>query len=205
MERTGMPTISSFAHNYVVMGQHTFDVANATKLENAARRYRYLSREELLWALDPSESETVADLGSGTGFYTDAIAPHVGQVYAIDIQEAMHDFYRDKGVPENTDLVTTGVDNLPFESGKMDTAVSTMTYHEFASHQARSELARVLAPGGRLVIIDWSADGSGEAGPPVDERFTTGEVTAAFRETGFDIDFHATRPETFLVVGFLRE
>lgn len=187
------------------MGQHTFDVANATKLENAARRYCYLSREELLWALDPSDSATVADLGSGTGFYTDAIASHVGQVYAIDIQAAMHDFYRDKGVPANTDLVTAGVENLPLKSDNLDTAVSTMTYHEFASHQARNELARVLAPGGRLVIGDWSADGAGEAGPPLDERFTTEEVATALSETGFDIDFHATRPETFLVVGHLQE
>ncbi|MCD2203948.1 MULTISPECIES: class I SAM-dependent methyltransferase [Halobacterium] len=186
------------------MGHHTFDAAKATKLEGAATRYRYLSREELLWALDPNESETVADLGSGTGFYTDTIAPHVGQVYAIDIQEAMHEYYRDKGVPENTELVTSGVDSLPFETGKIDTAVSTMTYHEFASAQARTELARVLAPGGRLVIGDWSADGAGEDGPPLEERFTAGEVTSALRDAGFEIDFQATRPETFLVVGCLQ-
>ncbi|MEE6209249.1 class I SAM-dependent methyltransferase [Salarchaeum sp. III] len=187
------------------MGHHTFDAAKATKLEDAATRYRYLSREELLWALDPNGFETVADLGSGTGFYTDTIAPHVGQVYAIDIQEAMHEYYRDKGVPENTELVTSGVDSLPFESDELDTAVSTMTYHEFASAQARSELARVLAPGGRLVIGDWSADGAGKDGPPLEERFAAGEVTSALRDAGFEIDFQATRPETFLVVGITDE
>lgn len=76
-----------------------------------------------------------------------------------------------------------------------------MTYHEFASNRARSELARVLAPGGRLVIADWSADGTGEDGPPLKERFTTDEVTSVLRDVGFEIDFQATRPETFLVVG----
>ncbi|MFB6121486.1 MAG: class I SAM-dependent methyltransferase [Halobacteriaceae archaeon] len=186
------------------MGHHTFDAAKAAKLEDAATRYQYLSREELLWALDPSESETVADLGSGTGFYTDAIAPHVDHVYAIDVQEAMHEYYREKGVPANTELVTSGVGSLSFAAGQLDKAVSTMTYHEFASAEARSELARVLAPGGRLVIGDWSAEGTGEAGPPLDERFTTDDVTAALRDAGFEIDFAATRPETFLVVGRLR-
>lgn len=183
------------------MGHHTFDASKATKLEDAATRYRYLSREELLWALDPSGSETVADLGSGTGFYTDTIAPHVDQVYAVDIQETMHEYYREKGVPENTELVTSGVESLPFAADQLDTVVSTMTYHEFASAAARTELARVLAPGGRLVVGDWSADGAGEDGPPLEERFTAGEVTSALRDAGFDIDFEATRPETFLVVG----
>ncbi|QDX39400.1 class I SAM-dependent methyltransferase [Salarchaeum sp. JOR-1] len=187
------------------MGHHTFDAAQAANLEDAATRYRYLSREELVWALDPDESATVADLGSGTGFYTDTIAPHVAHVYAIDVQDAMHDYYREKGVPENTELVTSGIETLPLESNRLDGAVSTMTYHEFASAQARSELARVLAPGGRLVVADWSADGTGDAGPPLSERFTADDVTTALRESGFDIEFRATRPETFLVVGVAGE
>ncbi|MFB6142095.1 MAG: class I SAM-dependent methyltransferase [Halorientalis sp.] len=186
------------------MGHHTFDAANATKLEDAARRYRYLSREELLWALEPGESDTVADLGSGTGFYTDAVAAHAAKVYAIDVQEAMHEYYRDKGVPGNTELVTSGVESLPFASGRLDKAVSTMTYHEFASAEALSELSRVLAPGGRLVVVDWSVEGSGDDGPPLGERFGTDDVTSALREAGFGIEFQATRPETFLVVGRLR-
>jgi SAM-dependent methyltransferase len=187
------------------MGHHTFDASKAPKLEDAAARYRYISREELLWALDLTGFEAVADLGSGTGFYTDTIAPHVAHVYAVDIQEAMHDYYREKGVPENTERVTSGVDSLPFATGHLDRAVSTMTYHEFASDQARSELARVLTPGGRLVIGDWSADGTGEDGPPLEERFTMDEVTTALRDAGLEIDFQAARPETFLVVGIYDE
>lgn len=186
------------------MGHHTFDASKAAKLEDAGR-YRYISREELLWALNLTGSETIADLGSGTGFYTDTIAPYVDHVYAVDIQEAMHEYYREKGIPENTELVTSDVGDLPFMSDHLDRAVSTMTYHEFAGDQALSELARVLTPGGRLVIGDWSADGTGEDGPPLEERFTTNEVTTALRDAGFEIDFQATRPETFLVTGVYNE
>jgi hypothetical protein len=50
----------------------------------------------------------------------------------------MHDYYRKKGVPENVDLVTSGVDDLPLDSDSLDAAFSTMTYHEFASEQALS-------------------------------------------------------------------
>jgi ubiquinone/menaquinone biosynthesis C-methylase UbiE len=186
------------------MGHHTFDAGKAAKLEDAAARYRAVSREELLWGLDLTGTETVVDLGSGTGFYTDDIAPHTDRVYAVDIQDAMHDHYREKGVPANVDLVTSGIEDLPFDDGDLDRAVSTMTYHEFATDTALAELARILASGGRLVVADWSADGTGEDGPPVSERYSETEAATALEAAGFEVEFRATRPETFLVVGTRR-
>ena len=182
------------------MGFHTFDVSRADKLEDAASRYRYVSAEELRWALDPDETDVVADLGSGTGFYTDDVAPLAERVYAVDIQPGMHEYYREKGVPENVDLVTSGIEDLPFEDGALDGAFSTNTYHEFASEDALDELARVVAPGGRLAIADWAAEGQGEAGPPVDERFSAPAATAAITDAGFSIEHAFLRSETFLVV-----
>jgi len=167
------------------MGYHTFDADRADKLENAQRRYRFLSAEELLWSLSLAGDETVADLGSGTGFYTDDVAPAVDHVYAVDIQEAMHDYYREKGVPDNVDLVTSGVDDLPFGADSLDAAFSTMTYHEFAGQEGLREIARVLEPQGTLVVVDWAASGSGSHGPPVDERFSATEAADALRRNGF--------------------
>ncbi len=183
------------------MGYHTFDADRADKLEDAQRRYRFLSTEELLWALSVEADGTVADFGSGTGFYTDDVASVVDQVYAVDIQEAMHDYYREKGVPDNVELVTSGVDDLPLETGSLDAAFSTMTYHEFASEQALSEIGRTLEPQGRFVVVDWAASGSGTHGPPVEERFSAAEAATALRQHGFTVEFEAVRPETFLLVG----
>jgi len=182
------------------MGYHTFDASRADKLERAERRFRFCSAEELRWALGADADATVADLGSGTGFFTDVVAPNVGQCYAVDVQEDMHEYYREKGVPANVELVTSGVAELPFDDGGLDGAFSTMTYHEFASDEALAELRRVLAAGGRLAIVDWTSAGSGDAGPPVDERFNAEEATAALEEHGFEIEHVAERPETFLLV-----
>jgi hypothetical protein len=129
------------------MGFHTFDADRAEKLEDEAR-YRYLSREELVDAVEPDPDEVLADLGSGTGFYTDDVAPFVGAIRAVDLQRAMHDRYREKGPPENVSLVTADVADLPFADAELDGAFSTMTFHEFASETALSEVARVLRPGG---------------------------------------------------------
>lgn len=182
------------------MGHHTFDPERADKLERAENRYRYVSAEELLWAIDPCHDDTVADLGSGTGFYTDVVAPRAGTVHAVDIQPTMHDYYREKGVPDNVELVTSGVDDLPFDDGALDAAFSTMTYHEFATPGALSEIRRVIDSAGRFAIADWAASGDGESGPPVEERYSATEAVEALHGAGFAVEFEAVRPETFLLV-----
>ena len=180
------------------MGHHTFDSDRADKLEGEGR-FRYLSAEELRWALDLTGTDTVADLGSGTGFFTDVVAPDSGTTYAVDLQSAMHDYYRDKGVPENVELVTSDVADMPFDDDALDAAFATMTYHEFASEAALAEVARVLAPGGRLVVVDWAASGEGANGPPLDERYGLEDAVEALQHAGFAVEFDAQRSETFFL------
>jgi len=182
------------------MGHHTFDADRAADLEDPERRYCVLSAEELRWALDCAQEDTVVDLGSGTGFYTDDVAADADDVHAVDLQEEMHEFYREKGLPANVELVTAPIDDMPLDTDSADRAFSTMTYHEFASDAAIAEIRRVLRPGGRLVVADWAAEGEGERGPPLAERYSLDEAVAALSEGGFDVEFEAARPETYLVV-----
>ncbi len=182
------------------MGFHTFDPERADKLEDPGR-FRYCSREELVAALAPGADGTVADLGSGTGFFTDEVAPYVGTLYAVDLQAEMHDLYREKGVPESVEFVTSDVGDLPFADDELDAAFSTMTYHEFATPESLAEVARVIRPGGRFVAVDWSADGEGESGPPRSERYGLEDAVEGLESVGFEVVRADDRPETFLVVG----
>lgn len=181
------------------MAFHTYSLERADALEDPSR-YRYCSREELLAALALDGDETVADLGSGTGFYTDDVAPFGRRVYAVDVQSGMHDRYRRKGLPDNVETVTAEVADLPFDDGALDAAFSTMTYHEFATPEALAEVRRVLVDGGRLVTVDWTAEGSGESGPPTAERFSLADAREHLAEAGFTVDRADARPETFLAV-----
>lgn len=181
------------------MAFHTYPLERADALEDPSR-YRYCSREELVGGLEPSRVDVVADLGSGTGFYTDDVAPFVEVCYAVDVQPGMHAKYREKGLPANVETVTAEVAALPFADERLDAAFSTMTYHEFATQESLREVGRVLVPGGRLVVVDWSAEGSGETGPPLAERFDVERAIEQLEGAGFAVRRADARPETFLVV-----
>jgi ubiquinone/menaquinone biosynthesis C-methylase UbiE len=187
------------------MGFHTFDSDRAAALEDAAERYRYCSREELHGLVAPHAEMHLADLGSGTGFFTDDLAPHVETVYAVDVQAVMHDHYREKGLPGNVELVEADAADLPFGTDELDAAFSTMTFHEFADAEALAEVARVLRPGGRLITVDWDRDGAGDAGPPRDETYGLDDAVSLQTDAGFVVERAERRPETFVCVARLTE
>lgn len=176
------------------MGFHTFDPEMVDRLEDPTR-FRFCSREELLQYL-PRDG-TLLDLGSGSGFYTDELAPFFEKVYALDLQMAMHERYRERGVPENVHPVVGTADSLPIATASVDGVVSTMTYHESASEQSAMDLHRVLTPEGSLVVVDWSRAGQGKAGPPRTERHDAATARAHLEDAGFVVSHATERGETF--------
>lgn len=182
------------------MGKHVFDVSKADKLEKGEDRYRFLSSEELLWAISFTDYEKILDLGSGTGFYTDDIAPYFNKIYGIDIQEKMHKYYNKKGKPDNIELITANVRNMPFKSNFIKVAYSIMTFHEFADENSLNEINRVLEINGKLIIVDWSATGKGIMGAPLDKRFSPKQAINYLNKVGFKVEFRGLRPETFMLI-----
>lgn len=174
-------------------------VANVDYLEDAARRYRSCSAEELVDALALYGDDSVADRESETGFFMDDVAGHASRVYAVDVQPAMHDYYREKGITHCVEFATASVEAFPF-ADRLDAACSTMTYPEFYSEDALVAVAHALHGDGRLVPLDWSADGDGDSGPPLDERVDLATVWGHLERHGFIVDRADDRPETWVVV-----
>ena len=181
------------------MGFHTFDPDRADRLEDPTR-YEYLSVDELLALFDPGPDDVVADLGSGTGFYTDSVAAAVGTVYAVDVQAEMHDLYREKGMPANVTPVTADVETLPIED-PLDAVVSTMTFHELATPAAMDAIADALAPEGRVAFADWTSAGTGDAGPPLAERYAAADAIEMCEAAGIEVERAEDRRETFVLKG----
>ena len=119
-----------------------------------------------LWAIlgliDPSL--TVGDLGCGTGQLTETVAPHVHRVIAVDASDDMLTAAHARlGKLSNVDLRKGDLEALPIPAGELDAAVMSLVLH-YSPDPARAlaEVARVLQPGGRVLIVDMLPHEHGE-------------------------------------------
>jgi ArsR family transcriptional regulator len=102
------------------------------------------------------EDYTVADLGCGTGPLSSELARHVKQVIAVDNSPAMLKAAqkRFEGL-DNVDLRRGDIEALPIEDGACDAAMMVLVLTYLAAPQAAlREMARILKPGGKAVLID---------------------------------------------------
>jgi ubiquinone/menaquinone biosynthesis C-methylase UbiE len=99
---------------------------------------------------------TVGDLGCGTGHVSEAIGPCVHRVIAVDESGPMLTAARKRLASlENVELRTGRLEEIPIEDQTLDAAVMLLVAHYVADPDAvMQEVARVVKPGGRLVIVD---------------------------------------------------
>ncbi len=98
----------------------------------------------------------VGDLGCGTGQMAAAIAPYVARVVAIDGSAEMLGAARTRLQGQsNVDIRQGALEALPLDDGALDVAVlSLVLHHQPDPARALAEAARVLKPGGRVLIVD---------------------------------------------------
>ena len=104
--------------------------------------------------LDPSW--TVGDLGCGTGQTSAALAPFVGSVIAVDESSAMLAAARKRlGTRHTIELRSGRLEDLPIDDALLDVAVLSLVLHFVVDPaQVLTEVARVLKPGGRVLVVD---------------------------------------------------
>jgi len=98
----------------------------------------------------------VGDLGCGTGQVSAAISPFVARVIAVDASAAMLQAAKKRlQSAENVVLRRGDLEALPIDDETLDAATLVLVLHHVAQpERAIAEVARVLKPGGRLVIVD---------------------------------------------------
>jgi ArsR family transcriptional regulator len=99
---------------------------------------------------------TVGDLGCGTGLVSAAIAPFVHHVIAVDGSAAMLQAARKRlHGAANIELRRGDLEALPIDDGRLDAATLMLVLHHVAEPaRALADVARVLAPGGRVLVVD---------------------------------------------------
>jgi ubiquinone/menaquinone biosynthesis C-methylase UbiE len=125
----------------------------------------FITRGRLIDALAPRPGETILEVGPGTGYYTlpvaQALAPN-GTLHILDLQQEMLDHTtrraRDAAI-ENIQPREGDARQLPYEDGAFDAAYLVAVLGEVPDQDAAlRQLARVLRPGGRVVVGELLGD-----------------------------------------------
>jgi len=101
----------------------------------------------------------IADLGCGTGEIVAALSAGSERVIGIDREPAMLEIARQRTAHlPNVTLTESGLESLPVDDDSLDAALCMLVLHHVETPAAVfAECARVLRPGGRLVVLDMVA------------------------------------------------
>lgn len=114
-----------------------------------------LWRMATLKAINPKPGERILDIAAGTGTSTAALAKYGAQCVALDISPGMIEEGR-KRHPDLT-FVQGDAEALPFPADSHDVLTISFGLRNVQNPRvALAEMFRVLTPGGRLVICEFS-------------------------------------------------
>jgi ubiquinone/menaquinone biosynthesis C-methylase UbiE len=107
--------------------------------------------ESVLGMLSLNLSDLLLDLGGGTGRVSLALKDMVRESLVVDVSRGMLRHAVGKGLP----TFQAPAESLPFSTGSIDRIIIVDAFHHFNDHQLVAiEVQRVLAPGGRILIIE---------------------------------------------------
>ena len=136
----------------------------------------------------------IADFGSGSGFYSIAIADEVGvngRVYAIDVQKDLLQKIKNeakiKGL-SNLEIIWGDVEKVggtKIKDHSIDIIIiANILFQVPDKNNVCAEAKRILKNGGRALVIDW-LDSFGGLGPRKEDIFLLSQAKDIFQKNGF--------------------
>lgn len=151
----------------------------------------FLSPTQILKELPLPSRARVGDFGAGSGQYALALAERLGPegtIYALDAFGPNLDSMRGQAEKYGSSFYTLESDlnrHIPLKTNLLNAAIIANTLHQLTDRERFvSELARVLEPGGKALVVDWAGSFK-NIGPPEKSVMTPGEAVALFRSAGF--------------------
>jgi putative heme-binding domain-containing protein len=150
--------------------------------------------DTLINSLDIPAGASVADIGSGTGYFTWRLAQKVGpkgKVFAVDVQQTMLDLTAatlKQRKLSNVQLVLGKETDPRLPPASLDLVLIANSYHEFSEPEAMmAAVNRSLKPNGRLVVIEYSDDADFGS---IDntEKMTIEQIRTEIEPQGFQLD-----------------
>jgi ubiquinone/menaquinone biosynthesis C-methylase UbiE len=119
--------------------------------------------QELCTVIDPKPGERLLEVGSGSGLLCRMLAPRLqsnGCIVGLDISpeflaEAQKYAFQ-AGIVDRLVFETGRAEALPYKAASFDCAFAArLLLHALDPDTAVCEMARVVKPGGRVVVMDW--------------------------------------------------
>ena len=169
--------------------------------------------EALLRLMPPM---VIADLGAGEGAFALLLARRAKKIIAVDTSAKMIEVGRDQAVRngvKNIEFRLGDIEDLPIADLEVDLVFfSQSLHHALHPERALEEAHRVLAPGGRIVILDLARHRFEEAREIYADEwlgFSEAELEAMLQKAGFtsltcsvvDKEQEAPQFQTLLAVG----
>jgi cyclopropane fatty-acyl-phospholipid synthase-like methyltransferase len=164
------------------------------------KRDEYQKPHEVLMALDLKQGETIADIGSGSGYFALRFAAHVGEkgrVLAVDIDPDMVRYLnrrvRDAGV-RNVQTILAEPNDPLLADASVDRFVVVDTWHHIEKPlEYLALMKKMLKPGGQIVMIDFQKKEL-PFGPPMEMKIAREDLVRQMEANGFAL----AKEHTFL-------
>lgn len=145
----------------------------AKMFDNISHRYDFLNhflslgidkgwRKKAIGLLRPLNPRHILDVATGTGdFALQALALEPEKIIGVDISEGMLEVgrrkVRDRKLEHKIELLKGDSENLPFAENKFDAVTVAFGVRNFENlERGLQEIYRVLRPGGRIIVLEFS-------------------------------------------------
>lgn len=154
-------------------------------------RAEWQKPDQVIAALGSLDGKTVADIGTGSGYFAFPIAKKAAKVIAIDIDQRFLDYIEHKKQTQKTganiEARLTGSDSAGLKPLEADIVLIVDTYHHIENRvDYFKKLKSALRKGGTLVIVDFKKEET-PVGPKVEMRIAEDQVQAELKSAGYII------------------
>ena len=118
----------------------------------------------ILRVLGPDRIDSLLDAGTGTGRMLELLAPHIRRGVGVDTSPEMLAIARDRlerAGAQHCQVRLADIYRLPFRTAATESGFDAALFHQVLHYlddpqAAVAEIARVVKPGARLVIVDFA-------------------------------------------------
>ena len=185
--------------------QHSFSGADKwAHIFDDPKRDERQKPHQVIEALALKSDAIVADIGSGTGYFSVRLSNMVskGRVYGVDVEPDMVRYLAERAKREKRANITAiaGSPGDPKLPEKVDLILMVDVFHHVDNRAIYfRKLQTSLKPGGRIAIIDFRMDS--RDGPPKSERVTPEGVIAELKGAGYALSReHGFLPDQYFLV-----